>query len=208
MSRTSPRRAIGMLRAACSIISSDNTEVAPGVRIWPTTIALTRTFGANSRARTRVIWLSPAFAAEYPTMPWTTCTPAPDEMFTTTPVPAVSTIRGTAKRVSRNGLVRLNRTTFSKARSLVSSAGFGNEPPALLTRMSSRPNRSRVAATRCSSWLVSVTSQATARPARPRSATLAAVSSMSAWVAPRPRHRRRPRRVRARCPRRCPGRRR
>ncbi len=92
---------------------------------------------------------------------------ARDEMLTMTPPPAVSTIAGTANRVSRKAEVTLKRKACSKARSLVRSSGCGGQPPALLTTMSIRPNSATVAATRCSSWARSVTSVGTARARRP-----------------------------------------
>ena len=63
----------------------------------------------------------------------------PEETFTTEPEPAVRTMCGTTSRVSRKGLVRLKRTTFSKARSEIFSAGRGIAPPALFTSTPSEP---------------------------------------------------------------------
>ena len=67
------------------------------------------------------------------------------------PPPAVSIMWGTTSRVSRKAEVTLKRKACSKARSLVRSSGWGGQPPALLTRMSMRPNSASVASTRASS---------------------------------------------------------
>jgi len=64
MSSTVPGRAIGVLASNCARSSSFvRTTCKASVATPPTEMALTRTFGATSAARFRVIMLSAAFAA-------------------------------------------------------------------------------------------------------------------------------------------------
>ena len=65
-----------------------------------------------------------------------------DEMLTTAPCPTVSTIWRAASLVSVNGAVTLKANVRAMNPSLVSKAARGIAPPALLTRMSRRPNSS------------------------------------------------------------------
>ena len=89
-------------------------------------------------------------------------------MLTTAPWPTVSTIWRAASLVSVNGAVTLNANVRAMKPSLVSIAARGIAPPALLTRMSSRPNSSTVCVTRCSQAAPSVTSVGTTNARRPR----------------------------------------
>ena len=73
----------------------------------------------------------------------------------------------------------MKRSACSKYFSLVCRAGFGGQPPALLTSTSMRPNSRMVSATRCSSCARSLTSQGTARARRPSPRTRSAVASIS-----------------------------
>ena len=66
------------------------------------------------------------------------------------PPPALSSMCGTSRRVRRKADVTLKRNASSNMRSLVCSASIGGVPPALLTRMSTRPNSRIVAATSAS----------------------------------------------------------
>ena len=101
-----------------------------------------RTFGASSGAMLRVTMFNPALPAPYAVNAGCTIDAARDEMLTTAPPPAVSTITGTTSRVSRNGAMTLKRSACSNPSALVRSAGRGGQPPALFTRMSMRPNSS------------------------------------------------------------------
>ena len=74
-----------------------------------------------------------------------------------------------ANFVSVSGAVTLNANVRAMKPSLVSMAARGMAPPALLTRMSSRPNSSTVRATRCSQAAASVTSVGRTSARRPRS---------------------------------------
>ena len=114
----------------------------------PTPIALTRTSGASSTARLRVSWLSAALPAPYAANELITRSAERDEMLTMAPPPAVSTIAWAASWLIRNGAVTLNRIAISKNASEVCIAGRGPVPPALLTRMSSRPNAASASSTR------------------------------------------------------------
>jgi hypothetical protein len=98
-------------------------------------------------------------------------------MLITAPPPAVSTIFGTLRRVITKAVVTLKRNAFSNSFSPVRRAGFGGQPPALFTRMSIRPNASRVRSIRFSSWLRSSTSVGTTSARRPNARTFSAVAS-------------------------------
>ena len=64
MSSGSPGRSIGVLASNSSrSASSVSTIASPAVATPPTPIALTRTRGASSTARLRVIWFSAALPA-------------------------------------------------------------------------------------------------------------------------------------------------
>src|SRR4051794_186318 len=105
---------------------------------------------------------------------------ARDEMLITLPAPA-STICGTQSWVSENAASTLNRKAASMLRTLVFITGLGSQPPALFTRIVTRPS-SPAAATRAASWSASVTSVGTARARRPSASTSAATASRSLAV--------------------------
>ena len=102
-----------------------------------------------------------------------------EEMLTTAPRPTVSTICRAASLVSVSGAVTLKAKVLAMKPSLVSRAARGMAPPALLTRMSRRPNSSTAPATSRSSSASTVTSVGTTRARRPRARTSPATSSRS-----------------------------
>ena len=102
-----------------------------------------------------------------------------EEMLTTAPLPTVSTIWRAASLVSVSGAVTLKAKVRAMNPSLVSRAARGMAPPALLTRMSSRPNSWTARATSASQAAASVTSVGTTSARRPTAATAAATSRRS-----------------------------
>ena len=87
-------------------------------------------------------------------------------MFTTLP-PPTATMCGTQSWVSVNAASTLNRNAASTDRALVCGSGRGSQPPALFTRMSTRPSALTVESTSAASWSVSVTSVGTTTALRP-----------------------------------------
>ena len=168
---------MGVFASICRSRSSFMKSESASVRIDPTAIPLTRIFGAKSWARFFVKNERADFAVPYAAKPLALNRPAADEMFTIAPPPANSTILGTTSRVISKAVVTLNRKQASNSLPLTSSVGLGGHPPALLTRMSSRPNSSRVFSTSPSLWPASSTSQGTTSARRPRALTFSAVSS-------------------------------
>ena len=182
MSAGRPTRCIGVLSSSCArTASSESTCASASVSIPPTSMALTRIFGASSGAIARVIIDSAALAVAYAVKHGCTMLAERDEMLTIAPPPA-ATMCGTTSLLRRNADVTLKRKAISNDRSLVAVNALGSDPPALLSRMSMRPNSSTTRATRCSSCSVTVTSVATAIARLPIVRTSAAIASMSAWV--------------------------
>src|SRR4051794_4464971 len=98
--------------------------------------------------RVNPIW--PAFALAYAWIPVRlTLRPAPDEMFTMRPYPRAF-IPGTTARVQRKVDLRFASTTACQSSSATSSSGrptWPTTPPALFTRMSTRPTEATNAST-------------------------------------------------------------
>ena len=93
----------------------------------------------------RVIRSRAALAAPYATKAVWVMLADRDEMLTMAPWPTVSTICRAASLLRLNALVTLKWNARSRKPSLVSMNGRGMVPPALLTRMSSRPCSAMVA---------------------------------------------------------------
>ena len=89
---------------------------------------------------------SAAFDAAYAVNAGCTMLADREEMLTIAPPPP-ATMCGTASWLSTNALVTLKRNAASRLRRLVCRNGRGIQPPALFTRMSSRPNSCIVAST-------------------------------------------------------------
>lgn len=88
--------------------------------------------------------------------------------------------------LAKNVPLRFTASVRSKSASVTFSARFSGAIPALLTRMSSRPNSSTVAATAGSIWSVRATSICSRSARRPRAATCSAIPP-SAFASRKPR---------------------
>ena len=109
------------------------------VRNGPAEIVLTRTFGPYSRANDTVIALSAAFAEPYGTTCGNAMRPPDEETLMMAP-PSAAAMRCATWLASRNGPLKLRPTILSNRSSLTSWLGTRGPMPALLTRMSTRPN--------------------------------------------------------------------
>jgi len=169
-----PRRPSGMACAAWSSMSSDRTDRAPSVRIWPTTTALTRTFRRELPSQDPGHLVQPGLRRSVRDHATDRLLARPrGDVHHHAPSRGLHHVRDRearqqegARQVEAHDLLERSLTHLQR--------GFGNDPPALLTSTSRRPKRPTVAATSSSSWSDSITSQRTARASRPRSRTLAA----------------------------------
>ena len=110
--------------------------------IAPGATALTRTPRPDhSTASWRVSWTIAPLLAEYAAWSLRPTTPEIEARLTIAP-PPLSTRLGSASRQCTNTPRTFVRSTPSHSSSVVSSVGLRRKRAALLTRMSSRPNRS------------------------------------------------------------------
>src|SRR4051794_32531725 len=105
-------------------------------------MALTRTDGPHSIASDLVSESRPALAAPYAAVPGDGRIAETDDTFTIDPPSGWACMIRFAAWARRSGPIRLSETTRSWKRGEASAAAASGAPPALLTAMSSRPQRS------------------------------------------------------------------
>src|SRR5882762_6239772 len=117
-------------------------------------------WGAHLQARSLVNAITPPLLAWYPIA----CSsaddppnPATDAMLMILPDPCAAICFPTAWQ-NRNVPVKFVESTLSHCSSVISSTEAPHETPALLIRMSMRPNSARVDCTTCSIAVLSLTS--------------------------------------------------
>src|SRR5207249_9159038 len=173
-----PRRWSGTSREAWAIIAGVfHTSSTPSVSTGPGATALTvMPCFAHSAPRLRVSTAAPAFAAAYAAIPREPLRPATEVTLMILPARCRIITRPTACE-KRNTPVRFVATIASHSDRGRSSSGERIRYPALLTRISMRPNALRVCATAPSTCRASPTSHATASARRPSARTRPATGS-------------------------------
>ncbi len=135
---------------------------------------------AHSSDSARERWCTPAFAAAYTERPWNPTTPKFDPMLMILPPPC-GIITLAAAWQAKKTLFSEAVMVLSYSSSVTSSAGVVPVQPALLTRMSTRPNVSSAFAIIARTWSTCETSVCTTIALRPRLSTSACTSLISSW---------------------------
>src|SRR5213078_3190799 len=161
--------------ASSSARASGEIPAVISVSMSPGATALTRMDQcASSRAVAFVNPMRPALAAEQFACPALPMAPGVDPMLITRPPLFCRIISFVAARVRRNAPRRLTSMTWSQSSSFMRTRRPSRMTPALLTRMSTRPNRCLAASTNRSA-----SSRITASATTPRTAPPCASSSFA-----------------------------